>query len=75
MKIPVVIFSCAAFLGFPKAAKSGLKERERARWGNPLQVYGCSQQLVEMIPRQPKKLNIKRAHWANPLQITVVIFS
>ena len=54
-KIPDVIFSCAAFVGFPKEDKSRLRKK-RARWGNPLKISGCSLLLVELVPRQPKKL-------------------
>ena len=66
-KIPVVIFSCAASVVLPREAKSGFKKK-RARWGNPLQNYGFSLQLVILISRRPKKLNKKRAQWGNPLQ-------
>ena len=38
-------------------------------WGNPLQNSGCSLELVELIPLQPKKLNIERAERGNQLQI------
>ena len=65
-KILVVIFSCAAFVGFPRETKSGFK-KNRARWGNPLQNFGFLLQLVELIPRWPKKLNIKNISVGEPL--------
>ena len=48
-KIPVVIFRCAAFVGFPREAKSGFKKKDR--WENPLQNSDFLLQLVELIPR------------------------
>ena len=36
-------------------------------WGNHLQSYDCSLQLVELILRPPKKLNIKRSSVGEPL--------
>ena len=44
----------------PRAAK------KRAWWGNPLQTSGCYLQVVELIPRQPKKLNIKKISVGEP---------
>ena len=38
-----------------------------ARWGNALQNSGCSLQLVELIPHQPKRLNIKKSSVGEPL--------
>ena len=46
----------------------GRRRKKRGlRVGNPLQNYGCSHQLVEMISRRPKKLNIKNFSVGEPL--------
>ena len=36
-KIPVVVFSCAAFVGLPREAKSGYKKRELVG-GTPFKI-------------------------------------
>ena len=64
-----LLFSVASpslvFLRRPRAAKN---ISERAWWGYPLQNSGCSLQLVELIPRQLKKLNIKNISVGEPLE-------
>ena len=64
-KIMVVILNCVAFVGLPNEAKSDRKKR--ARWGNLLKNSGCFLQLLELIPSQPKKLNIKKISVVEPL--------
>ena len=54
-----------ACLRGPRAAKN---KNKRARWGDSLKNYGCSLQLVELIPCQPKKLNIKKSSVGEPLE-------
>ena len=49
----------------PRAAKNN---KNRAWSGNPLQNSGCSLQLVELIPRRPNKLNIKKISLGEPLE-------
>ena len=41
--------------------------KKRDTWGNPFQNSGCLLRLVELIPRQPNKLSIKKSSVGEPL--------
>ena len=43
--------------------------------GNPLQNSGCFLQLVELIPRRPNKLNIKKSSVGEPLTKLRLLYS
>ena len=50
-------------------------KKERSQSGNPLQNYGCSLHLVELIPLGPNKNKNRELSGGTPFKITVVIFS
>ena len=57
---------------------SGVNQAEKkkiATCGNPLQNYGCLLQLVELIPLQPKKLNIKKSSMVETLAKSRLLYS